>query len=341
MVGSELTWHDNGVITQTRDPDHRMLFYESENLDQLFQGIEEIIGLPIGRIIIESKRRETREYVENLMPAALRKVARFVGIKAMIRRLSTNGMAYGFGQVSLSRKRVRFRDDDYVTMRVSRPHSLYFLCGEMVGAWEAVDGRDSWVRYEEVAPENYEVTIYITSHPVELAERLQPPRYAYRPGKVELGRCTKCGVPAAVAACRWNPETGTVVDPSTGRRMAVFGPAGLEAVFLDLESELGEAVPETIVEAQRRFTLRTFRREELEVGEESIREMLAVRGLGLLERLSFGGKGLELVLHNACAPPLLAGLFQGAFEVMVGKEGSRVAWDMSEAGDLEVRVVPT
>ncbi|MDI6872858.1 hypothetical protein [Candidatus Solincola sp.] len=340
LVGKELTWRENGVVIQTKDPDHRMLFYESENLDQLFQGIEEIIGVPIGHIVIESKRREVREYVEKLMPAPVRKMARYVGLKAMIRRLSVTGMAYGYGNVRLSGKRLRFRDDDYVTMLISNPHSLYFFCGEGLGAWEAIDGRESWVRYEEVAPNSYEISINIASHPVELAERLQPPRYAYRPGKVDLRRCPSCGVPAAVASCRWDSMTGTITDPSTGRRMAVFGPAGLEAVFLDLESELGEAIPDTIIEAQRRFTVRTLRREELEGGTEGIREMLAVRGLGLLEEIRLGEEGLSLVLHNACVPLLMAGLFQGAYEVMAGREGSRVAWSMSGEGDLEVRVSP-
>ncbi len=340
LVGSELTWKDNGVIVQTKDPDHRMLFYESENLDHLFRGIEEIIGVPIGHIVIESKRREVREYVERLMPAPVRKAARYVGLRAMIRRLSVTGMAYGYGNVRLSGKRVRFRDDDYVSMLISNPHSLYFFCGESLGAWEAIDGRESWVRYEEVAPNSYEVTTYIAPHPVELAERLQPPRYAYRPGGAKLDRCPSCGVPAAVASCRWDTMTGTITDPSTGRRMAVFGPAGLEAVLADLESELGEAIPETVIEAQRRYTVRTLRHEELEGGTEGFREMLAVRGLGFLEELNLGEEGLRLLLHNACVPLLMAGLFQGAYEVFSGKEGSRVEWSMSGEGDLEVRVTP-
>lgn len=341
LVGKELTWHENGVITQAKDPDHRMLFYESENLDHLFQGIEEIIGVPIGHIVIESKRREVREYVEKLMPAPVRRVARYVGLKAMIGRLSTTGMAYGYGMVRLSGKRVRFRDDDYLAMMISNPHSLYFFCGEALGAWEAIDGRESWVRHKEAAPNSYQVTVSIGSHPVELAERLQPPRYGYRPGKVELGRCTSCGVPARVASCRWNAFTGIITDPSTGRRMAIFGPAGLEAVFHDLESELGEAIPETVIEAQRRFTVRTLRREELEGGTDDVRDMLAVRGLGYLEKLNLGEDGLGLILHNACVPLLMVGLFQGAYEVMSGREGSRVTWDMPDAGVLEVRVTPT
>lgn len=95
LVGKELIWHDNGVITQAKNPDHRLFFYQSENLDRLFRGIEEIIGLSIEHIVIESKRRDVKEYVEKLLPAPVRKLARYVGLKAMIGRLSTVGRACG------------------------------------------------------------------------------------------------------------------------------------------------------------------------------------------------------------------------------------------------------
>ena len=43
MVGKGQLWRENGTIVESRDPDHRMLFCESDNLDALFGGIENII----------------------------------------------------------------------------------------------------------------------------------------------------------------------------------------------------------------------------------------------------------------------------------------------------------
>ena len=119
-VSKELVWQENGVIAQTRDPDHRMIFYESDNLDNLFLGIEGLINVPIEHIVIESKRREVREYVEKLLPAPVRKIARYGGLGMMIRKLSSVGRAYGYGNVRLADKRVRFNDDDHVTMVIDK-----------------------------------------------------------------------------------------------------------------------------------------------------------------------------------------------------------------------------
>ena len=46
-VVSEHVWLPSGAIVQNRDEKHRMVFFESENIDLLFRGIEEIIGVPI------------------------------------------------------------------------------------------------------------------------------------------------------------------------------------------------------------------------------------------------------------------------------------------------------
>ncbi len=339
-VSRGLIWHENGVVVQRRDPDHRMLFNESENLDHLFAGIEEIIGLPLEHIVIESKRRETREYVEKLLPYPARRVARYVGLRAMIGYLGTTARAYGFGEIRLLEKRVRFREDDYVTMTVKNPHCLSFYCGENLGAWEAIDGRESRVEYEEVPPgsRNYRVTNRIGPHPVELSDRLAPPRYSYKPAMLDLERCPTCGIPRRVASCRWDLDSGIITDPETGRRMAIYGPSGLEAVLMDLETELGETIPEAVVESQRRYTRRTFRREELEGGREAVREMLAVRGLGFLSDWENGEKRLRLVLQNACLPLIMVGFFRGAYEIMTGREESGAEWEFRPDGDLVVEV---
>lgn len=337
-VSKELVWHENGVISQTRDPDHRMIFYESENLDNLFLGIEEIIGVPIDHIVIESKRREVKEYVEKLLPAPVRKLARYGGLGMMIRKLSSVGKAYGYGNVRLAEKRIRFGPGDYVTMVVSNPHSILFYCGENLGAWEAIDGRESRVRYEEMEGGVFAVTNYIGEHPIELRERLQGPRYAYKPGDIRFERCPLCRVPLDVAACRWDPAAGTITDPATGRRMAVFGPAGFEAVLDDLEAELGETIRDAVVEAQRRFVKKALAREDFGLGQEAMRRMLALRGLGNLASLEADAGRLEMTIENSCLAPLMAGLMQGAFELVFGHDASVCAWEAREDGDLLISV---
>ena len=337
-VSKEHVWNENGVITQAKDPDHRMVFYESDNLDTLFRSIEDIIGLPIEHIVIESKRREVKEYVENLLSPLARKVARHVGLGAMIRKLSRIGKAFGYGNVRLSDKRVRFDDDDYVSMVISNPHSILFYCGENLGAWEAIDGRQSRVKYEEMMENTYEVTNYIGEHAIELSERLASRAYAFKPGEIEFDRCSKCGVPMDVARCRWNLELGTIIDPDSGRRMAVFGPAGFEAVTDDLELELGEAIPEAVIEAQRRYTKDVMITEALPREGGDFQNMFFMRGLGNLVHLEFGEEGATAVIENSCMHLIMVGLVQGIFEAIFDYDKSAYEWDLKDDGDLTVEI---
>jgi hypothetical protein len=337
-VSKEHVWSENGVITQAKDPDHRMVFYESDNLDSLFQGIEDIIGLPIEHIVIESKRREVKEYVENLLSPLARKVARYVGMGAMIRKLSRIGKAFGYGNVRLSDRRVRFDDDDYVSMVISNPHSILFYCGENLGAWEAIDGRQSRVKYEELMENTFEVTNYIGEHAIELSERLVSRAYRLKPGDIHFDRCDKCGVPLEVARCRWNLELGTIIDPNSGRRMAIFGPAGFEAITDDLEVELGETIPEAVIEAQRRYTKQILSAEALPGDNAGFRGMLSMRGLGNLVQLEFDEEGAAAVIENSCMHLLMVGLIQGIFEVLFGYDKSAYEWGLKDDGDLNVGI---
>lgn len=337
-VSKDLVWHQNGVITQAKDPDHRMIFYESDNLDNLFHGIEEIIGIPIEHIVIESKRREVKSYVENLLPAAMRKVARYGGLGLMIRKLSRVGKAYGYGNVRLADKKVRFNDDDYVSMVVDKPHSILFYCGENLGAWEAIDGREGRVDYEEITADTYEVTNCIGRHSLELSERLREPSYTYKDGDIYFERCPHCRVPLDVANCRWNLELGTIHDPMSGRRMAIFGPAGFEAILIDLEAELGETIPETVIEAQRRYVRDTLDAGDLGKGRDVFRRMFALRGLGNMVGLEASEGRMSVRVENSCLTLLVVGLMQGAFELLFGLDESSYDWDARQNGDLDVTV---
>ncbi len=68
FISNALEWGDNGVISLPSAPGERMVFYESETIDALFDGIKELIGMPIDNIVIESRRRETRRYMEGVFP---------------------------------------------------------------------------------------------------------------------------------------------------------------------------------------------------------------------------------------------------------------------------------
>lgn len=74
MISREHIWGSNGVISLAESAHNRMVFYESETIDRLFRGIEGMIGIPIEHIAIESRRRETRRFIERSLPPEARNI---------------------------------------------------------------------------------------------------------------------------------------------------------------------------------------------------------------------------------------------------------------------------
>jgi hypothetical protein len=73
-ITSEHVWLSNGLIAQRRDQRHVVSFLESDNLDLLFQGIEQIIGISIEHIILDTRRRASRAYMASMIPAEVREL---------------------------------------------------------------------------------------------------------------------------------------------------------------------------------------------------------------------------------------------------------------------------
>lgn len=68
QIVDEHLWLDSGVIALKSDQLLSMAVVESENLDYLFDGIEELIGVPVERILIDMERKGTRDYFNPLIP---------------------------------------------------------------------------------------------------------------------------------------------------------------------------------------------------------------------------------------------------------------------------------
>jgi hypothetical protein len=338
MVSKGQTWKDNGTIVQTKDPDHRMSFFEPEMLNGIFSRLESILGVPIDKIVIESKGNEAREYVEKLLPPIARKLARHVGMGMVADNLSRNGRALGFGDVALVDRRRKGDADDYVAMRVRNPHSLMVLQAEMLGAWEAIDGRDNQVRYEQADGDEYLLTVSVGSHPIELREHLKFRTYSTKPGDIAYDRCSTCGVPLKVAQYRWDPAEGTITHPATGTRIAVTGVKGIDAILDALEAELGDAIPPAVVDAQRRHMKESMGNYVSQGENTDYRTAIAFRGLGNLTRFELNPGRLSVTLENACMHLMMVGMTQALFELAMSLEKSSCEYELTADGDLNMEI---
>jgi len=329
-VTSQHEWLSDGVIQSRSETRHRLVFFESGNLDHLFDGIAEMLGTPIEHIVIDASRRSTRGYMERVMPDDIKAMIRSGDIDLNLVFDSTFLIwrAMGYGRLTLDCVRYERDEGDFITVLAERPYSVPLSVGNFAGSIEALTGLEPGIEYEETTPGVYRITIVEAENPSELRERLRWRGYdlEYKRGDIEFERCPGCAAPLALGDFHWDQANGSIRNTVTGRRMVITGPSMIDPIFEELEAELGETIPSVMVEAQRRFVRPAF-----------FFIQMALRGLGNIRELRIGRHGVSLRMENAALPLLSVGSTQGLFEKVFDKS-SIVEWEIFADGDLEVEV---
>jgi hypothetical protein len=340
-ITAQHSWLNNGDIIISSKPENRIVFVESENLDPLFRGMEQIIGTTIEHIVVSAARRAYRSYFLAFIPDDLKK-------KILSKEVNYNVMTRAFDQVSLlmgqgkyTEAEIRYEQDenDYDLDIVKNPYYLLFNVAAHAAVIDALTDRDQGLVYEELSPGEYKSKVFPSPHPEGLTERLKFDNYRHRDGDIELEKCTACGGPKALSGYEWIVNEGIIISRFTKRRMAFLGPQMLDPIFDELEAELGDTIPGIVVESQRRFTRSGFYTMDDITNEGDFRTQLALRGLGNLKQLEMKRKGMHMRLENSVLPLLIVGQAQGFFEMGFGVD-STADWELSEEGDLEVEVKP-
>ncbi len=341
-ITGEHRWMPDGSIVQASDPGNRVAFIETENFDPLYTGIGELIGVPIEHILTDASRRSTYGYMSKLVSPEAAEAVRSgaVDLELVFETMFEVARIMGYGNPSLVDVSYEHANDDYLVVRYVNPCSSPLIAGTIAGTVEAYDGRACGVTYVEPVSGTIDVTVRQSHYREELKDRLWLRPYSPGHGDVELERCDTCGGPTVLARYEWDTGRGVIRSKSTGRRMALVGPPMIDAVFEELEAELGETIPEVVVEAQRRFVRNgLYSYSEIQGGEKWLREQFARRGLGYIDEMKMSPSRMSLRLANATLCTMLVGLVQGLFELAYGVE-SRAEWQLDERRLLEVEVVP-
>jgi hypothetical protein len=340
-ITKEHLWLDNGDIVQVRDQRHRLCLIDCENLDPLFRGIEELIGMPIEPIVVTAARRVLQSYLKQFVPkeVAERVKRRELDINDLDEGFRSLARPMGLGDYQFVDMRFEQDNNDYFTVSITEPFSVPMCAGGHAAAMETILGYDHDVTYEQVAPDKYNMTAYPSIHQRGFKGRLKVDYYDREEGDIELEKCATCGGPKALSVFKWHLDRGVIVNEAVGRRTVVQGPQELDPIFRELEEELGETVTNVAVEAQRNFTKTGF----YSMGDvstvEEFRDVLAVRGLGNLKELKISRRGLRMRLDNAVLPIIIVGMMQGVFDAALDLD-STVDWELSEEGSLNIEVTP-
>lgn len=334
-IGKDHIWNSDGTMTQRRDRDHRMLFIDSDGVEGLFANIERLIRMPIDKMVIESKKRVTKDYISKLMRGSRGFLARLVGIGRIVRRVVEQGRVMGYGDIKV---RVFNWKDSYLECEVANPYSIRLFSGDLKGATEAIRKVAGAVTYEEVEPGRFVIYNYVAPFAPELEERLLPSPIKRKQGDIRHELCEVCGVPKELSEFRWDIEKGTIRHAETGTRMAIFGPIGIQVIFDELENELGEHIPDTIVKAQQMYTVSNVNMSWRGSSQEELRRWLAVQGLGNLVSLEKTARGFSAKIENPAIPAVIVGSAAGFYESFTGKPVA-AEWHLAQDGDLNFEIM--
>ncbi len=338
-----MRWNADGTITQARDPSHRLVFFECENLDRMWSSLSEALGLTeehLWELVIASKSRATRAFLRRTLPWYVNLASRLVGYRAMMSAIEAQGLVMGYGKITLGGQYPRRGRPERVTVFIEDPYSLPLFCGDFKGAAEVLERRWATLTYQALDERRHQIDVTVSRERLEeeyLHVRNDSPR---KPGDLTYVLCPACGAPRELVRFTWDLSRGIIRDTESGRRLAFFGTAAMRAVFDELRHELGERVTPVIIDAERRNTLEAMGVEEARSGFEELRLRAALRGLGLLTTLELASDRLEAVVANPSLPEYLVGLALGIFELALGRRGE-ARWELAEDGDLKVEVVPS
>jgi hypothetical protein len=359
MIAGVFNWDDNGVISIAGNPDGRMVFYESGNIDSIIHGVGELIGVTIEHIAIERKRRDTRRFMEGIFADAIEKVQKLKGDKPLVSystvdpgirkegielghainaQATSVGMVYGYGKIRFCDLWEFWDSFPWRTQIIQNPYSIAFFAADMLATVEALEQQDMQVKYEQVTEKTYILSVRPGKHPIGLRDRLKKKSYAFKAGDIAYEKCPDCGVPLDVGRCRWDLESGTIVDPDTDRRMAIFDPAGLDTVFESLEEELGESVTDVIIEAQRLYAKESMAADNWRRSGYDFKSWAAMRGLGNITSFKADRERMTMTLENSCMHLALVGMTQALYELAWGAEESHREWHRSDDGNLEIEI---
>jgi hypothetical protein len=339
-ISQEYTWLSDGSIVQTRRPEARIGFLESENWDPIWSSVSELIGVPIEPMVIDTCRRAILGFMRQIVTDEIRQMLRQgqLPLEQVIQTTFELVRVAGTADPSFVDARFEQKAGDYVIIRYRNPFSVPLMVGVLAGTVESYTDLKAGVTYKRLPPDSIEVKVFEAEHPEELKGRLPLQRYHAVEGGVQLDRCPGCGVPSAISNYKWDIPAGVITSSTTGRRMSTaVGPAVIDTIFSELERELTEEVPKVAVESQRRFVRSGPYIASKITNEDSMRQELALRGLGELKNLKMDSKGVQLTVQQATMHLWIAGLIQGLYELASGKE-SEVEWELSEDARLEVNV---
>jgi len=336
-------WNDNGTVTGRFAGSTRVVQIYAAELNHILEGISARIGLDISRVVLEGERKAGVLFSSEIMDrlgGAPRIVAKPFSrwVIAFMVRMTKNA---GLGDSHLS----RYRRGKLMVIECESPFNVPVFAGDMLGAFEdfhRTPGDATW----EGDDEHVTITISAASDVKHVSEeRLKPVLPPTLPSDVKFMRCPRCGIPLEVTQrYKFDLKRGLATEFQTGKRIVTVIIDSLNAVFAELESELGDEVKDMIVELEAEYVRDNAPAVTAQADEKAVSVLLddlRIKGMGNPTQVALlATGGLRVRVDNPFSEELLAGRVLGVFEALCGVKGT-VQWTPDTDGFTIINVSRT
>jgi len=332
-------WRNDGTIISTdrANTKAQITFLELGELEKLFEVLSAAIKTPVDPFMIQAQKNIGKAINANIPIRHIKRIPsnRFFRpqwfAKMMVRLIREDIALLGDGILSLD----SYRAGHSLDLRLANPCLIPMLVGSSLGIYESVEkmpGVDFeygledgdlviHMRHGEKTPES-ESRLYL--------EKVEPST-----GPLDHEKCPVCGIPVMVAyTFEWDIDKGIIINRLTGKRKVVVSVQSVNAIFRELENELGEEVPGVLYDTQKDLTkvlLLDENTEDLDGFWKRHLEYLALRGLGYPLHFERDERSVSVGVGNAYNQVLFAAKIAAALEISTGLP-SEISWVTREGG---------
>lgn len=334
-------WNDDGTITGRYVHSTRVVQVYFDELDSIFDGISERIGLDITRIVVEGERKAGLAFTNTFLSKWKGIVGRIATLPLVVdivmRFVVRTSKNAGFGCISI----ISHKRNKQLVLKITDPFSPAVIAGNILGSFEAFSGGAATVDWEGDARE---IRIAITSggerEPID-KDRLEPRLPVVLPGEYTVERCRKCGMPLDLTnRYDFDLAAGIATERGSGGRIVTVMIDSLEAVFEELYSELGREVAQMVVDLESDYVQRSITMPACVDECEAIEELLSdlrIKGMGNPTEISLVDDELLVRIENPFNEELVAGRVLGIYRALLG-EPAEIRWT-DEEGFMFVKVL--
>lgn len=333
ILTSEHRWNPAGTISLTRDETHRMVFVDNDGLDNVYASIAERIGLPVDNIIVEAKRKSARHFMNAVLSGVKGVFARNLASAKVYQYLGNQLSMLGLGHAEV----ISYKRRSHLEGIVSDCYSPPALTGDICGSFESVEKRNAVADYSTTDEGPLRVVIEAAGdNQGTFGERFsyEPPPLV--PGRNIIELCPVCRTPLGIGRqYSFDMERGVIHENKTVHRVVLIGVMTLNNLFGELEEELGEEIPNMImnIERERVRDLILAKKKELDTDEKGYMrymETLRLKGMGNGSAVEISGGKVKARVDNPYYEPLIAGFLAGFFEATT-RAGCSVGWTPAES----------